>query len=65
MVEKLSKLWGIKIWAFYQILTFFKIIYLRERERGNSSPEEESKGEVDSLLSREPNTGLHLRILGS
>jgi len=36
-------------------------IYLRERAWGG----EEGKGEADSPLSREPDVGLHPRIVGS
>ena len=43
-------------------------LYLLENERERASEhkwQEGAEGEVDSLLSREPDTGLHPRILGS
>ena len=45
---------------------FFKVllIYLREREHKQGGGAEE-EGEIDPLLSRKPNVGLNLRMLGS
>ena len=47
---------------------FFKIIYLRERNRAHrheQGGEAEAEGEADSLLSREPDMGLNPGIPGS
>ena len=40
--------------------------FMRERERASiSGGEAEGEGETDSPLSREPDAGLHPKILGS
>ena len=46
---------------------FLKIlcIYLMEKEHKQGEWQTEGEGEAGSLLSREPNVGLQLRILGS
>ena len=43
------------------LVVCFKIIYLFEREKENTSAEEQ--GEADPVLSREPNTGLNPKII--
>ena len=40
-------------------------IYLRETERAQAGGGAEREGEADSQVNREPNVGLHPRILGS
>ena len=46
---------------------FLKILfsYLTEKEHKQGEQKAEREGEADSLLSREPDAGLHPRVLGS
>ena len=37
----------------------------REREKEHTQEEQEAEGEAGSPLSREPNSGIHPRMLGS
>ena len=43
----------------------FKRFYLFNRERTQAGGDAEGEGEADSPLSREPDAGLNLRVLGS
>ena len=49
------------------LFCFFKILfmYLRERKKQQSRGWAEGEGEADSLLSREPDSGLNPKTLGS